>query len=326
MARRSATLNFRQIETFYWAATLGSFVKAARHLNATQSAVSMRIQELESRLGLVLFDRSQRTATLTSQGRQLFPLAERFLENAAAIAGLSGAPAEIAGHVRLAVAEVVAMTWLPDFIKTVQQRFPKVQIEVQVALSYVIEERILHGAVDMAFAPCELSRTDFTHTSLGAPIFRWMCAPGLKSAPESISAQELADHPVIITSRETQFRGSTRDWIGRNLVRFVRPTICNTFTIAGRMAIAGLGIAFLPVDCYRDALARGELRVVHCTPEVEPLEHFVVRPANREDVVQAALESVGVKCSTFIQFPEAGDPGGSAQTFCSRDEELSKIS
>lgn len=306
-------MNFRQIETFYWAATLGSFVKAARHLNATQSAVSMRIQELESRLDLVLFDRTQRTATLTSQGRQLLPLAERCLENVAEIANLSGAPPEIAGYVRLGVAEVVAMTWLPAFIQTVHQRFPKLQVEVEVALSHVIEAKIVQGAVDMAFAPCELARSDYVHASLGVETFRWMCAPCLGSVPDRVSAQDIADYPLIITSRETQFRGATLAWINRNLVRFGRPTICNTFTIAGRMAVAGLGIALLPVDCYRAALERRELRIVHCTPEVEPLEHFVIRPTNREDLVHTTLEAVGLACSTFAPLPQNIPASASAQ-------------
>ena len=51
-------MNLRQLETFFWAARLGSFAKAAQRLNATQSAVSMRIQEIENRLNTVLFDRS----------------------------------------------------------------------------------------------------------------------------------------------------------------------------------------------------------------------------------------------------------------------------
>ena len=58
----SGPMNHRQLETFYWAARLGSFAKAASHLNATQSAISMRIQEMETRLGIALFDRSQRAA------------------------------------------------------------------------------------------------------------------------------------------------------------------------------------------------------------------------------------------------------------------------
>ena len=72
-------MNIRQIETFFWAARLGSFVQAAQRLNATQSAISMRIQEVESDLRVKLFDRSQRRAILTPEGAMLLPYAEEVL-------------------------------------------------------------------------------------------------------------------------------------------------------------------------------------------------------------------------------------------------------
>ena len=55
-------MNLKQIETFYWAAKLGSFTAAAERLSATQSTVSMRIQELERDFGVALFDRRLRAA------------------------------------------------------------------------------------------------------------------------------------------------------------------------------------------------------------------------------------------------------------------------
>jgi DNA-binding transcriptional LysR family regulator len=61
-------LNTRQLEAFYWAAKLGSFTAAAQRLRTTQSAVSMRVCELERRLGATLFDRRHRAA-ITPRGR-----------------------------------------------------------------------------------------------------------------------------------------------------------------------------------------------------------------------------------------------------------------
>ena len=61
----------QQLETFFWTVTLGSFSAAAEKLYATQSAVSMRVRELERTLGVELFDRTHRTARLTPKGREL---------------------------------------------------------------------------------------------------------------------------------------------------------------------------------------------------------------------------------------------------------------
>jgi DNA-binding transcriptional LysR family regulator len=58
----------------------GSYSEAAFGLNISQSAISKRIQSLENELGVQLFDRSHRSATLTEAGRQLLPEAVAILE------------------------------------------------------------------------------------------------------------------------------------------------------------------------------------------------------------------------------------------------------
>ncbi|MEO5757109.1 MAG: LysR substrate-binding domain-containing protein [Mesorhizobium sp.] len=47
-----------------------NFTAAAHELNVTREAVSMQVRQLESRLGLKLFERGQRGVTLTAYGRQ----------------------------------------------------------------------------------------------------------------------------------------------------------------------------------------------------------------------------------------------------------------
>src|SRR6185437_2713914 len=64
-------ITLKQVEALYWIAELGSFEAAALRLNTTQSAISKRIQELESRFDLEIFDRSRRTACLTPKGEEI---------------------------------------------------------------------------------------------------------------------------------------------------------------------------------------------------------------------------------------------------------------
>ncbi len=60
-----------QIRTFIAAAEQGSFSAAARKLGRTQSAVSELIKRLEDQTGVLLFDRSTRSPTLTPEGKLL---------------------------------------------------------------------------------------------------------------------------------------------------------------------------------------------------------------------------------------------------------------
>ncbi|MEM5709725.1 LysR family transcriptional regulator, partial [Elizabethkingia meningoseptica] len=62
-------------------ARLGSFQAAAEHMNVTQPTISLRIRELESALGVRLFEREGRRAVLTAEG----VLARRYAEQAVGV-------------------------------------------------------------------------------------------------------------------------------------------------------------------------------------------------------------------------------------------------
>ena len=63
-------MNFtlRELEAFLGVARLGSFTRAARSLNMSQPALTVRIHHLEEALGVRLLDRTTRSVALTSVG------------------------------------------------------------------------------------------------------------------------------------------------------------------------------------------------------------------------------------------------------------------
>ena len=69
----------KELEAFVAVVEAGSFEAAARRLNATPPAVSKRISELESELGVRLFERSTRRCHITPRGRTLVQFAQRVL-------------------------------------------------------------------------------------------------------------------------------------------------------------------------------------------------------------------------------------------------------
>lgn len=304
--KKTAILNQRQIETFYWAARLGSFASAAQHLHATQSAVSMRIQELEQRVGNPLFDRTQRVARLTAQGVALMPYAEEILMAADRFLEASKSDrSEVSGYVRLGVAEIVAMTWLPDLIGQIRRDHPALQVEIEVALSHIIEEKLFKGSLDMAFAACEVPSSQFSSIQIEEVPFSWAKSPTLEGVPDVLTPQTLAKLPIVATSREWEFRGSTLSWLTKNDVHFRNVTICNTFRTAGSLAKAGLGLAYLPSALYADAFSRGELIKVPCNPENAPLRIWSICPLSSNSLATRMLESVAKTAALQGDFPTA---------------------
>jgi DNA-binding transcriptional LysR family regulator len=94
-----------------------------------------------------------------------------------------------------------------------------------VALSHVIEEKLIANELDMAFAACEMSSSRFVSTPVELVDFVWVCSPDRRDVPDVLTPKNLGELPIIATSREWQFRGSTLAWLTANDVHFRDLTI-----------------------------------------------------------------------------------------------------
>ncbi len=74
-------ITFRQLRVFTEVARQGSMTQAAASLHLTPPAVSMQIKEIESQVGLLLFDREGRKLSLSTAGEYFLVHAKRLLAN-----------------------------------------------------------------------------------------------------------------------------------------------------------------------------------------------------------------------------------------------------
>ena len=70
-------MEIRNLLTFMHVAELGSFTKAAKQLDYSQSTISFQIKQLEGELGCLLFERINHTISLTERGHELLDYAHK---------------------------------------------------------------------------------------------------------------------------------------------------------------------------------------------------------------------------------------------------------
>lgn len=110
----------------------GSLSEAARRLGLTQPTVRTRLEALENALGTVLFTRSARGLVPTEQARSLGEFARTMAQASEAFVREAHAePGEVAGTVRLTVAELVGVELLPRMLAELRARHPALGIEVE---------------------------------------------------------------------------------------------------------------------------------------------------------------------------------------------------
>jgi DNA-binding transcriptional LysR family regulator len=120
------------LESFVLSAELASFSAAARRLSLTPAAVSRNVAQLESNLGVRLFQRSTHGLKLTETG-------ERFLLSVSAgLDGIKGAIAEVtstadepAGTLRLSMAERFGTTEILPLMPAFLARYPDLALDLR---------------------------------------------------------------------------------------------------------------------------------------------------------------------------------------------------
>jgi len=123
-------ISIRQLTAFIKVADNGSFTRASDQMYLTQSAVSGLIKELESSLGIVLFDRTTRQLSLSVVGRHLLPQARRVLNEMQLFENEASSLMSLAqGQVRLAVSQFAASS-MPAVIAQFSKDYPDISVSL----------------------------------------------------------------------------------------------------------------------------------------------------------------------------------------------------
>jgi DNA-binding transcriptional LysR family regulator len=146
---RQISFDLDVLRTFTTGIDLGSYAKAADRLGRSTSAVSAQLKKLEEQAGAPIFRKAGRGLALTEAGQTLLGYARRLLdlndETASAVRGV-----ELEGEVKLGLQEDFGEALLSDVLGRFMRAHPKVRVEVCVARSTELRERVTLGRIDLA--------------------------------------------------------------------------------------------------------------------------------------------------------------------------------
>jgi DNA-binding transcriptional LysR family regulator len=264
-------MNVRFLEAFVWVAKLGSFKGAADKLFTTQAGISSRIATLEEQFGVRLFERDRRNVTLTYQGSELLPYAERMIELQARMQSAVGKTESFSGVLRIGVIETVVHTWLPDLLSRFAALYPNVTLELFSDITPRLRDDLLRGTLDCALLSEEITPGFIENRRIATYAMRWATSPALAAQlpPGPLSFTDIARFPIISFHRESS--------VYRNIAQ--KATECANLRVSYFSSLAamvdltrsGFGIAPLPVAVIQDHVAQGRLVLLDLVPQPLPL-------------------------------------------------------
>ena len=138
------------VRAFVSVADTGSVSLAARDLHVTQSAVTRRLQRLETSLGAVVLDRRTRPITLTVVGQAALERCRRLLNDVREVRAITGNGRCPAGELRIGVAHALTEVTLAEPVGEVRRKFPNIALRLSTGWSRDLLERVRTRAVDAA--------------------------------------------------------------------------------------------------------------------------------------------------------------------------------
>ncbi len=289
-------ITLRQVEALYWVAQLGTFERAARRLSTTQSAVSKRIQQLEEAAGVAVFDRSQRAVRLTAMGEQMLALGAQMLGLRERMLELRSAGAAAPRRLRFGVTELTAMTWLPRFVTALREAYPKLALEPEVDMSLALYQRLRDDALDFIVIPEAFGDPHVASLRLAEIENAWMASPRLVRSGRRLTLQELARHTILTQGNKSGSGLFVGKWLKAEGIELPRLFSCDSLVALLGLTIAGVGVSYLPLQCFLPLVQESRLRIVPTRPPLPSVPYAAMyrndRPTEFTGAVARLARSV----------------------------------
>jgi len=257
-------MELTQLEFFLMVVEQGSFSKAAVHVYRTQPAVSIAIKRLEEEIGAPLFDRSQKTPTLTDAGELFYDYARRILalrDQAQNV--VSELRSLERGRVRIGANESTSLYLLPHLILEYREQHPNVKVEIFRYVSERLPREVLDRNVDfavLAFEPVDDLLESFP--ILQDELVLIMRPDDPLAKRRSLKIEELGEQSFVAHNVKTASRLKVVETFAQHHTPLNITLELATVETIKRFVQLKIGLAFVPRMCVAEELDRGTLATV----------------------------------------------------------------
>lgn len=286
-------LTLRQLEVFAAVARGGTTRAAADEISRSQSAASNALGELESALGVQLFDRVGKKLVINENGRALLPHAATVLELAvdteALFTATHGAP------LRLAASYTIGEYLLPALIARWKQAHPHSHVLLDIANTHDVFQRVASFRADIGFI-------EGPHSHPELAVRRWrsdeiivVAAAGHPMSGRRVGARQLNQATWVLREPGSGTREASDRWLIPHLAQMQVELELGSNEAVKRVVAAGVGLGCLSRVAVSEAIAEGWL--VELATTLPPMQRTLSIVRHRAKKLGAAAEAFLRHCT-----------------------------
>lgn len=290
-------MDLNHLRAFIAVANEGNLTRAASRLHLTQAAVSVQLKSLQQELDLTLLVRTSSGLTLTKDGKEVLPFAERILAAVSALeVRASSMQDTVRGTLRLGTTLSPEITRLGPFLQKLVASHPQIATRLRHGMSGAIRQMIVAGDLDAGYyATAELEELDPNqfHQVVLTTFNHLVIVPrAWRERVKNKSLRELASLPWIWSPEHSVH---SRILTARFKSLGVNPNIVAEADVEASMidmvkSCIGLALA-KEAAAIREAQAHGLVTLTNM-PLPANLSFICLQSRKAEPVIAAALEAV----------------------------------
>ena len=259
-------MDLKQLRQFLSLADTLHFARASTLCHVSPSTLSRSIQLLEEQLGVSLFERDNRSVSLTQEGLKFESYARDAISQWDSICNeLMSDSKELKGEISVYCSVTASYSFLYDILSEFRQRFPGIEIKLHTGAPEEAIDRVLSGKEDIAVAarPEHLSSSLSFHSIGLSPLVFIAPANGTIKQPEILD--DWSQTPMILPERG-ESRVRVNKWFSD---KGIKPRIYSQ--VEGNEAIVsmvslGFGIGVVPQIVLENSPLHDKVNVMNVTP------------------------------------------------------------
>lgn len=241
-------VTIKQMQAFVAVAKVQSFAEACAQLHLSQPALSITIKKLEESIGGTLFARTTRSVSLTPEGKELYPVAKRLLEDwDSSLIDINNLFSLRRGKLAIAAMPTFACSLLPTILSVYRQQYANINITVHDVIAENVVDMVRTGKVELGitFDPGEIQDLHFEplfndeflavlpkhHKLLDKPTLKW---------------SDIQNEPFITLQRPSSIRLMIDDMLKEKNILLSPSIETHQLASVGRMVAQGLGVSVVP--------------------------------------------------------------------------------
>lgn len=255
---------------FYTVAKCGSSTRAADELFISQPAVSQAIKQLETQLGVTLFNRTHNGMELSSQGgkliirqveealRLLDDVENKFIEM----------KTSATGTIRIGATDSIFSNLLADKIVEYNHRYPAVKIELITGTTPETLSQLKENKCDVGFVNLPVEDKEVNFKGMVAQLSDVFVAGDRfsKLRGEKLSLSDLQEYPLLMIESNTVARRALASYTQTLGIQLSPDIEVENWDLMLKFAKCGMGIGCVPREYAKSMLDSGELFEVDVAP------------------------------------------------------------